>query len=70
VLLTIPAGTQPGRTIRLKGRGLPRFRGEGHGDLFVKVRVVLPTDLSDPARDAARRLADLADQPDPRPRET
>jgi curved DNA-binding protein len=70
VLLTIPAGTQPGRTIRLKGRGLPRFKGEGHGDLFVKVRVVLPTDLSDEARATAERLVVLADQPDPRPRET
>jgi curved DNA-binding protein len=70
VLLTIPAGTQPGRTIRLKGRGLPRFKGEGHGDLFVKVRVVLPTTLSEDARAAAERLVAVADQPDPRPRET
>jgi DnaJ-class molecular chaperone len=70
VLLTIPAGTQSGRTIRLRGRGLPRFQGEGHGDLLVRVRVVLPTDLSDEARAAARTFIDLADQPDPRTRET
>jgi curved DNA-binding protein len=70
VLLTIPAGTQPGRTIRLRGRGMPRFRGDGHGDLFVKVRVILPTDLSDEARDAARRFIDLARQPDPRNRKS
>ena len=70
VLLTIPAGTQPGRTIRLTGRGMPRFKATGHGDLFVKVRVVLPTELSDEARDAARRLADLVHQPDPRTRDT
>ena len=70
VLLTIPAGTQPGRTFRLRGRGLPRFKGDGHGDLLVRIRVVLPTELSDDARDAARRFIDLIDQPDPRTRET
>jgi curved DNA-binding protein len=70
VLLTIPAGTQPGRVIRLRGRGLPRFRGEGHGDVLVRIRVVLPTDLSDEAREAARRFIDLTRQPDPRTRES
>jgi curved DNA-binding protein len=70
VRLTIPAGTQPGRTFRLKGQGMPRLKpkaGEAPtGDLLVKVRVVLPTDLSAEARDAARRLAELVGQPDPR----
>lgn len=70
VLLTIPAGTQSGRTFRLRGRGLPRFKGDGHGDLLVRVRVVLPTDLSDDARTAARRFIDLAHQSDPRSHET
>jgi len=66
VLLKIPAGTQTGRTFRLKGQGMPRFNAEGFGDLLVKVRVVLPTTLSDEAEAAARRFLDLADQPDPR----
>lgn len=70
VLLTIPAGTQPGRVIRLRGRGMPRFRGEGHGDLLVRIRVVLPTDLSDEAREAARHFIDRTQQPDPRTRES
>jgi curved DNA-binding protein len=70
VLLTVPAGTQPGRTIRLRGRGMPRFRGDDHGDLFVKVRVILPAELTDEARDAARRFVDLAGQPAPRSRES
>jgi DnaJ-class molecular chaperone len=68
LVLTIPAGTQAGRTFRLTGQGMPRFRGTGAGDLFVKVRVVLPTGLSDEAKAAARRFLDLADQPDPRTR--
>ncbi|MEO5885989.1 MAG: J domain-containing protein [Candidatus Limnocylindrales bacterium] len=69
ILLTIPPGTQPGRTFRLTGRGLPRFKGAGHGDVYVKTRLVLPADLSDEARVAARSFIDLADQPDPRTRE-
>jgi curved DNA-binding protein len=66
VLLRIPPGTQPGRQFRLRGRGMPKFRAEGHGDLFVRAKVVLPTDLNDEARDAARRFLDAVDQPDPR----
>ena len=56
VLLTIPPGTQPGRTFRLTGQGMPRFKAAGHGDLYVKARVVLPTGLSDEAAAAARSL--------------
>ena len=66
VLLTIPAGTQGGKTIRLSGQGMPRFREEGAGDLFVKVRVVLPTNLDDRAKDAAKAFLDTVEQPDPR----
>jgi curved DNA-binding protein len=70
VLLTIPAGTQSGRTFRLTGRGLPRMKGGAHGDVLVRIRVVLPTALSDEARAAAITFLDLVDQPDPRTRES
>jgi len=70
VLLTVPPGTSTGRTFRLRGRGMPHVRTEGFGDLLVKVRVVMPRDLSDEAREAARRFIELTDQPDPRSRET
>jgi curved DNA-binding protein len=66
VLLTIPAGTQNGRTFRLSGQGMPRLKGEGSGDLYVKIAVVLPTALSPEARAAAEAFLDLVDQPDPR----
>ncbi len=62
VLLTIPAGTQPGRTFRLTGRGMPRFKGTGHGDLYAKARVTIPTHLSDEARTAARTLFEHLDR--------
>lgn len=66
VLLKVPHGTQNGRAFRLKGQGMPRFKGEGTGDLLVRVRVVLPTELTDEAKAAATALADLIDQADPR----
>jgi DnaJ-class molecular chaperone len=66
VLLKIPPGTQHGRVFRLKGQGMPRFKGDGAGDLLVRVRVVLPTNLSDAAKAAAERFLDLTEQPDPR----
>ena len=66
ILLTIPAGTQQGKSIRLKGQGMPRMKDEGAGDLYLKVRVVLPTALDEPAAEAARAFLDLVNQPDPR----
>ena len=66
ILLTIPAGTQTGRTFRLTGQGMPKLKDAGTGDLYVKVRVVLPATMSDGARDAAKTFLDLVDQPDPR----
>ncbi len=66
VLLKVPAGTQNGRTFRLTGQGMPQFRATGHGDLYVKTRVILPTNLSEEATAAARQLFDLVKQPDPR----
>src|SRR4051812_31447544 len=66
VLLTIPAGTQNGRTFRLSGQGMPRLNADGQGDLYVRTRVVLPTNLTDEQKAAARQFLDLVDQPDPR----
>jgi DnaJ-class molecular chaperone len=66
VLLRIPAGTQNGHRFRLTGQGMPRLRGEGHGDLYARVRVVLPTDLDESDVKAARAFLDKVDQPDPR----
>ena len=52
VMLTIPAGTQNGRTFRLRGKGMPRLRqarleqADQYGDLYARVDVQLPADLS------------------------
>ena len=66
VLLRIPAGTQNGHRFRLKGQGMPHLKGDGSGDLYAKVRVVLPTNLDPKAENAARSFLDLVDQSDPR----
>ncbi len=64
--LTIPAGTQNGRVFRLTGQGLPRFGAEGHGDLRVRTKVVLPTFLDDEGRKKAQAFIDHIEQSDPR----
>ncbi len=46
-------GRRAGRTFRLTGQGMPKLKDGGTGDLYVKVRVVLPATMSDGARDAA-----------------
>lgn len=51
LLLTIPPETQNGQTFRLAGKGMPRLRSTGQGTLFAKVRVVLPTQLTQHERD-------------------
>jgi curved DNA-binding protein len=56
VSLRIPPETQNGRTIRLAGQGMPRSGG-GFGDLYVTVKVVLPTKLNDKERELATELA-------------
>jgi curved DNA-binding protein len=66
VLLRIPAGTQNGRIFRLKGQGMPVLRKDDVGDILAKVRVVLPTNLTPEAEEAARHFIDAVDQPDPR----
>ncbi|SRR5579884_197414 len=48
--IRVPAGTQSGHTIRLRGRGIPYLRGSGRGDMFVIVRVMVPTKLTDEQR--------------------
>ena len=42
VLVRIPAGTQAGQTLRIRGKGCPRLDREGRGDLLVETRVVIP----------------------------
>ncbi len=53
----LSSGTQSGETFRLSGKGMPRLRGRGHGDLYVKVQVVTPDNLSAEQREALETFA-------------
>ncbi len=56
VSFTLPAGTQPGSVITLKGHGVPRLDGRGRGNLVVVVQVEVPKALSNRAREILNEL--------------
>jgi molecular chaperone DnaJ len=56
--MDVPAGTQSGETFRLKGKGMPRLRRRGRGDLYVQVQVVTPDDMNAEQREALERFAE------------
>lgn len=53
----IPPGTQPGTTIRIKNRGMPRLGSSSNGDMNIHVRVKVPKDISEKSRQLFRDLA-------------
>jgi molecular chaperone DnaJ len=57
--LTIPAGTQPGETIRLRGKGMPDPRSHRRGDVIAEVHVEVPKKLSKDQEKLIRELAAL-----------
>ncbi len=60
VTLTVPGGSQPGQTFRLKGRGMPQLRApSARGDLFARLRVTIPTQLTAEEKDLLLRLSKL-----------
>ena len=66
--LNIPAGTQPGKVLRLRGKGLPSPQGYGSaGDELVNVMVYIPENLTDKERQA---FESLKDQPNLKPSES
>ena len=58
--LRIPEGTQPGKVMRLRGKGLPGLRGGERGDQYVRIFVEVPTKLSDEQRKLLERFAELS----------
>ena len=60
VILTIPPGSQNGQTFRLKNRGMPKIRNPNScGDLYAKIKVMIPDDLSPEEKELFKRLAAL-----------
>jgi molecular chaperone DnaJ len=52
VSLKIPAGTEGGKLLRVKGRGAPHLKGNGRGDLLARVKVTVPKKLTKAEREA------------------
>ena len=60
--LRIPAGTQSGTTFRIKGKGMPEFRGSRFGDLHVVVQVIVPTKLNSKQKKLLEEFAEAGPQ--------
>jgi molecular chaperone DnaJ len=65
IALDIRPGTQSGEQLVMRGRGVPRLRGTGRGDLVTTVVVETPTRLDDEQSELLRRLAALRDEENP-----
>jgi DnaJ-class molecular chaperone len=65
VQITIPAGTQTGQTLRVRGKGCPRLDREGRGDLLVQTRVVIPRNTGPAMEEVLQALRRLLPE-DPR----
>ena len=59
VTARVPAGTSSGQSLRLRGKGMPHLRGDAHGDLYVKVRVLIPKTLTPAEREVMEELQRL-----------
>ncbi|MSP24865.1 MAG: molecular chaperone DnaJ [Myxococcales bacterium] len=55
--LRVPPGTQPGTTLRIRGKGIPRRVVGGRGDQLVEVAVEIPVDLTDKQKELVMELA-------------
>jgi molecular chaperone DnaJ len=65
VALKVPAGSQDGKLLKVKGRGAPKLKGGGKGDLLARLRVSVPTKLSKAEREAIENLQKVSHD-DPR----
>jgi molecular chaperone DnaJ len=65
VRIPVPSGTQSGTRIAMDGKGVPRLRGSGRGELGVTLLIQTPTRIDDEQRDLLRQLAELRDETRP-----
>ena len=65
VRVTVPSGTQSGTRIAIEGRGIPRLRASGRGQLGITLLVQTPTRLDDEQRELLRQLAELREETAP-----
>ncbi len=63
VILKIPAGTQVDSVLRVPGKGLPKVNTSSFGDMFVRVRISVPTRVSETDKELLRKLDGMTEQP-------
>ena len=61
VSVRIPAGTNQGRQLRIRGRGLPIGRTDGQGDLYVVINIELPQEITEKERELWKKLSEISD---------
>ena len=57
VNLKVPAGTQHGKLLKLKGKGAPRLGASGKGDLIARIKVLTPESLNGEQKDLLKKFA-------------
>lgn len=66
VKIKVEPGTQPGKVLRLRGKGLPEVNGYGHGDLLVNINVWVPKNLTKDERKIVEKFTESPSfKPDP-----
>jgi len=61
----IPAGSQAGRQMRLRSKGMPALRGSGHGDMFIELAVETPVNLTSRQKELLREFDGLSEDNNP-----
>ncbi|WP_339768759.1 molecular chaperone DnaJ [uncultured Pseudosulfitobacter sp.] len=61
----IPAGSQSGRQMRLRAKGMPALRGGGPGDMFIELAVETPVNLTSRQKELLREFEDLSEENNP-----
>lgn len=61
----IPAGSQSGRQMRLRGKGMPALRGGGQGDMFIELAVETPVNLTSKQKELLQEFEKLAEDNNP-----
>jgi molecular chaperone DnaJ len=61
----IPAGSQSGKQMRLRGKGMPALRGGGHGDMYIELQVETPVNLTSRQKEILREFDKLSEDNNP-----
>ena len=60
VRVRVPAGTQPGTVLSVKGKGAPRVKGAGNGDLKITLNIAIPTAMNDGQKKAMEQFLEAS----------